>query len=1056
MTRLSLDNPIAILMISLALIVFAGVVAPRMSVDTFPELTPPVLVVGTMAPGLGPKDVEKTITWRIEKYVSATPGVDHVQSLSRNDLSVVFVWLKWGTDLNSAQTLVQQQVAFAMAAVPKSLGVLPPFVLQYDPSNAPVIQIAVSGEGFTGPQLYDYAQNVIEPVIEGIPGVASASPNGGRQRQINVVVDPVRAQARGLTSTDIAAAVSQTTALLPSGKFITPRFDANVYTNAVPERVKVIGDAVVKQKAGRPVLLRDVARVEDGGAPETQAVAVDGREAVYLNVLRVPGGNTLAIVDAVKDAVREVQKTLPPGMKVRAIFDQSTFVRTSYEGLRKEVVQALFLISIVILIFLQNLRAVLIAVISIPIAFATILLVLYATGQTLNAFTLGGLTLAMGPLVDISVVVLESVHRHRHGSHSEEEAALHGTNAVALPALAATLTTIAVLIPVLLLAGLAKKLFSPLALTVATGMIAGYAVSMAVTPVACRYLLGHGEPGKLARAVEARIQRLAEFYVRLLRATLRFRAVLITAAIVLVAASGYVASLLPSTFFPEIDEGMERIYVRLAPGTSLQEARRLVLEMGDRIKRELPAGEVTLVLANIGSPQNARAAMNSPNAGPHMGFIRLELSEAEHRKHSQRELADQARAILTRDYPGVSFLQWPGGLVASVFSNGYLAPLVVEVRGDSLEELYEQSMAIAEVARTVPGIRDITPQLQIDYPEVRIELDRTQAGMVGVQLRGAAQTTLEATLGNINAPGIWVDGSNGQSYYVVTAYDGKAVSDPNLLAQVPARLSERGAAVSLGAYGKVRRSVGPIAIERNQLERAATVFMQTEGRDIGSAAAELEAKLQASPKTRNLRFRFVGQVELMRTTFGGLGVAIGLAVMVVFMIMASQFKSLRLPLIMLLSIPGAIVGIVLALLVAGQGFSITALMGVLMVVGIAVSNGILLVDAANQRVHGGESLYDAVLGAARVRFIPIAMTSLATIIGLLPTALGLEKGAESNRPLALAVVGGLTTATLLSLFLVPALFTLLGKAPRREAHEAAPPPDGSLTAGGVVTDATAT
>lgn len=1054
MTRLSLKNPIAILMISLALIVFAGVVVPRLSIDTFPELTPPVLVVGTLAPGLGPKDVEKTITWRIEKYVSATPGVDHVQSMSRNDLSVVFVWLKWGTDLNSAQTLVQQQVAFAMAAVPKSLGVLPPFVLQYDPSNAPVIQIAVSGEGFTGPQLYDYAQNVIEPVIEGIPGVASASPNGGRQRQINVIVDPVRAQARGLTSTDVAATVSQTTALLPSGKFITPRFDANVYTNAVPDRVKLIGDAVVKQKGGKPVLLRDVARVEDGGAPETQAVAVDGREAVYLNVLRVPGGNTLGIVDEVKKAVAELQKTLPSGMSVRAIFDQSTFVRTSYEGLRKEVIQALALISIVILVFLQNVRAVLIAVISIPIAFATILLVLYASGQTLNAFTLGGLTLAMGPLVDISVVVLESVHRHRHGSDSAEDAALHGTNSVALPALAATLTTIAVLIPVLLLAGLAKKLFSPLALTVATGMVAGYAISMTVTPVACRYLLGHSEPGKLARAVEARISRLADSYVSLLRKVLNFRAVLIAAAVMLIAGSGYIASQLPSTFFPEIDEGMERIYIRVAPGTSLQESKRLMLEMGERLKRELPQGTVTLVLANIGSPQNARAAMNSPNAGPHMGFIRLELSEAEHRKHSQRELADKARAILTKNYPGVGFLQWPGGLVASVFSNGYLAPIVVEVRGDSLEELSEQSLAVAEVARTVAGIRDITPQLQIDYPEVRIDLDRTQAGMVGVQLRGAAQTTLEATLGNINAPGIWVDGSNGQSYYVVTAYEGKSVGDPNLLAQVPVRISERGLAVSLGSYGKVRRSVGPIAIERNQLERAATIYMQTEGRDIGSAAAELEQKLRASPKTAGLKFRFVGQVELMRTTFGGLGVAIGLAVMVVFMIMASQFKSLRLPVIMLLAIPGAIIGIVLALLLSGQGFSITALMGVLMVVGIAVSNGILLVDAANQRVLGGEGLYDAVLHAARVRFIPIAMTSLATIIGLLPTALGLEKGAESNRPLALAVVGGLATATLLSLFLVPALFTLLGKEPQRAGTKRPPDhsSDGSLHARGVAVD----
>jgi len=412
MTRLSLKNPIAILMIAVGLIVFAAVVTPRMAIDTFPELAPPVLVVGTLAPGLGPKDVEKTLTWRIEKYVSATPGVDHVESVSRNNLSIVYVWLKWGTDLNSAQTLVQQQTAFAMSAVPKSLGVLPPFVLQYDPSNAPVVQVAVWGGGLSGPQLYDYALNSIEPVLEGISGVASASLNGGRQRQINIVVDPVAAQSRGITSSDVAAAVSQSNALLPSGVFLSPKFDSNVYTNAVPERVDTIGQAIVKMHDGRPVLIRDVARVEDGGSPETQTVSVNGENAVYLNVLRVPGGNTLDIVDAVKKVVDNL-KDLPPGLQVKPIFDQSTFVRTTYHGLRTEIVRALVLIALVILVFLQNPRAALIAGLAIPISFGIILIVLYVSGQTLNAFTLGGLTLAMGPLVDISVVVLESVHRHR-------------------------------------------------------------------------------------------------------------------------------------------------------------------------------------------------------------------------------------------------------------------------------------------------------------------------------------------------------------------------------------------------------------------------------------------------------------------------------------------------------------------------------------------------------------------------------------------------------------------------------------------------------------------
>jgi multidrug efflux pump subunit AcrB len=1045
MTGLSLRNPIAILMLCIGVVVFAGVVTPRMAIDTFPELTPPVLVVGTLAPGLGPKDMEKTISWRIEKYVSATPGVEHVESVSRNSLSIVFVWMKWGTDLNAAQTLVQQQVQFAMAAVPKSLGVLPPFVLQYDPSNAPVVQVAVWGESFTGPQLYDYAFNDIEPQLEGISGVASAALNGGRQRQINVVVDPVKAQARGLTAEEVASAVAKSNALLPSGEFVSPKFDANVYTNAIPPQVAMIGDAPVKVMGGRQVLIRDVAHIEDGGSPATQDVTVNGTRGVYLNVLRVPGGNTLDIVDQVKHVVDAIQPKLPPGMHVKAIFDQSTFVRTAYSGLKTEVVRALFLIALVILLFLQSVRGTLIVAVAIPLSFAIALLVLYAHGDTLNAFTLGGLTLAMGRLVDDAVVVLESIHRHRRMGMSTRDAALRGTNAVALPVLGSMLTTIAVLLPVLLLAGLAQRLFVPLALTVAVSMVASYFVSVMVTPVACRYFLGSVEHGRVAMAFERFIDGVAETYCRVLRRVLPNRAAVIVASTVLVLGSGLVASKLPSTFFPEIDESMERVYVRLSPGTSLQDASREIQEMGRTVKNELPSGIVDLVLTNVGSPGNARSAMTSPNWGPHMGFIRLELVPTEERKLSQREVSDRIRAILNRHYPGVDFLQWPGGLVASVFSNGYFAPMVVEVRNDNLDELDQQSRAVAEVARSVAGVRDPWVTSQMNYPEIHVDTDREKGGLVGVSVRDAAQATLEAVLGNINTPSVWIDGSNGQSYYVVTYYDAARVIDPNALGQIPVRVGRLADAITLGSYGTVTRSVGPIAVERNQLERASHVEMQTEGRDIGSAAEELEEKLKSDPRSRNIRFSWVGQVELMRRTFSGLGLAIGLAIMVVFMIMAAQFKSLRLPLVMLFTIPVSLVGIDLALLAAGQGFSITALMGMLMVVGIAVSNGILLVDDANRRFQEGTDKFEAVVAAARSRFVPIMMTSLATIVGLVPTAFALEHGTESNQPLALAVVGGLTSSTVLSLFLVPVMFLFFARRTTAEdsAQEQAAPRAGA-------------
>jgi multidrug efflux pump subunit AcrB len=1032
MTSLALRNPIAILMICCGLVVFAFVVTPRMSVDTFPELTPPVLVIGTQCPGLGPKDVEKTISWRLEKYVSATPGVDHVESVSRNGFSIIYVWMKWGTDLNAAQTLVQQNAMFAMAAVPKSLGVLPPFVLQYDPSNAPVVQVVVSGGGLSGPQLYDYAFNYIEPVLEGIPGVASAAVDGGQMRQINVVVDPDKAQARHLTSKDVTDAVAAANALLPSGELIAQGFDANVYTNAVPPAVATIGDAVIKREAtrdgSRAVLIKDVARVEDAGTPETQAVAVDGEPAVALSVLRIPGGNTIDIVQAVGRAVAKLPN-LPPGVKVEARFDQSIFVRTAYSGLKKEVVQALVLIAIVILLFLQSVRGTLIVAVAIPLSFAVTLIVLYANGQTLNAFTLGGLTLAMGRLVDDAVVVLESIHRHQRRGMTTAEAALHGTNAVALPVLASTLTTMAVLLPVVLLAGLARRLFVPLALTVAVAMIASYFVSMCVTPVACRFFLKHFEPRGIGKKVEHAIDALATGYSRALARVLPLRKTVVVCAAALVAVSIAVAMKLPSTFFPDTDEAMETIYVRFAPGVSIAQSKTMIADMGRALSKKLPKGSVELVYSNIGSPVNARAIITSPNWGPHMGYLRVQMSDPDKRQESQRRLADLSRKILNDEFPGVQVLEAPGGLVSSVFLNGALAPLVVEVRGDHLDAVYEQARAVAEVARGVAGVRDVRVSLEPDYPELHVDAERTSAGLVGVSARDVGQTTLEATLGNINAPSVWVDPQNGQSYYVVTMFDAARVAEPDAMKMLPVLVSPTGKAVTLGAYSNIRRASGPVAVERDKLERAVHVLAQVEGRDLGSAADELEKALAKDPRTAHVPYEFTGQIGLMRTTFGGLGVALGLAVMVVFMIMASQFKSLRLPFIMLFTIPVALVGIVAALLAAGQGFSITALMGVLMVIGIAVSNGILLVDDGARRLGEGTPPVEAIVAAAKSRFVPIMMTSLATVIGLIPTAAGLEAGTEANQPLALAVVGGLTSSTFLSLFLVPVMFLLLARPP---------------------------
>jgi multidrug efflux pump subunit AcrB len=557
-------------------------------------------------------------------------------------------------------------------------------------------------------------------------------------------------------------------------------------------------------------------------------------------------------------------------------------------------------------------------------------------------------------------------------------------------------------------------------------MIASYFVSMAVTPVACRYLLKHVHPGPLAQRLENAITGTANGYASLLAKVINYRKLVLGVSAVLVVFSGILAARLPSTFFPEIDESMDTIYVRFSPGISLQDATTSINKMGKVLQHEL-GDQVELVLTNLGLPGVARSAIYSPNPGPNSGFIQLALSDVEKRKASQQELADQARDILNKNFPGVEFLQSPGGLVASVFSNGYFSPMVLEVRNENLNKLSEQLQDVAGVARTVPGLVDMYPSVEVDYPEVHVDTNRQAASQVNVTARAVAQQTLESTYGNINTPSVWVDEHNGQTYYVVTSYN--QITDPSKLMAIPAFMDKAGRAVTLGAYATARRALGPLMVERNSMERAGHMLMQTKGRDIGSAALELEKKLKSDPRTKNLRWRFAGEVELMRKTFSGLGLAISLAIMLVFMIMASQFKSLRLPFVMLFTIPVTLVGIVLALMGAGQGFSITAMMGILMVVGIAVSNGILMVDDSNRRLLEGVPKVQAILDASRSRFVPIAMTSLATIIGLVPTALGIEHGTESNQPLALAVVGGLTSSTILSLFLVPVMFLFFAKEP---------------------------
>ena len=912
--------------------VFAGVATPRMSIDTFPELTPPVLVVGTLAPGLGPKDVEKTLTWRIEKYVSATPGVDHVESISRNNLSIVYVWLKWGTDLNSAQTLVQQQtavrhgggteVAWACFRPSSSSTTLP--TPRWSRSPSPAV-------ASPGPQLYDYAFNNIEPLLEGIPGVASAAINGGRQRQINVVVDPAEGPGAGRhrrgrrgrgRAVERAAAFRRVHLARVRRQRLHQRRPA--------ARWQTIGDAMVKLVDGKPVLIRDVARVEDGGTPGDADGLGQRTERRLPQRAARPGRQHPR-----RSSTRSRRRWPPARPAARACRSRrSSTSRPSCAppttGLKKEVVQALVLIALVILLFLQSVRGTLIVSVAIPLSFAITLIVLYAhraDAQRLHARRPdaghGAAGRRRGGRARVHPPPPADGHERR------TQAALHGTNAVALPGARLHADHDGRAAP-----GPAARRPREEALRAARAdrrrrhdrlVLREHVRDARGVPVLPR---PRRAPGALAKRGRAR-HRPASPTATPSSSAACSRSALVSSGIaaVLVVAAVWAATRLPSTLLPgDRRVRWSAIYVRLAPGTLARGRVRQITRDGRRCSpNELPkggrrAGAHQRRLAGQ-RPQRDDQPERGPAHGVHPARARRIRRSASSR---QREIADRIREILgqatTRAWSSCS------GRAASspsVFSNGYIAPLVVEVRGENLERARRASARQSPRWRaTVPG-RARRPGVAADRLPGGPRRHRPRGGRAGrrERARTVAQTTLEATLGNINTPSVWIDPNNGQSYYVVTYYDGaRRRRTRTRWCSSPCASIAMAKPVTLGAYGNIRRSVGPVAIERNQLERAAHVLMQTEGRDIGSAADELEQRSARTRAPANLTVDFVGQVDLMRDTFSGLGLAIGLAVMVVFMIMASQFKSLRLPFVMLFTIPVSLVGIVLALHGGGPGF----------------------------------------------------------------------------------------------------------------------------------------
>ncbi|HUB09749.1 MAG TPA: efflux RND transporter permease subunit [Myxococcales bacterium] len=1049
MTRFSLRNPIAVLMGCIAALVIGTVSLQRMPVDLFPDLGIPVVLVGTLVPGVGVKDVEKTITYRFEKYISSVPDVAFVQSTSKVGLSIIQVVFNWGADIAGGEVMVMAQLQMAMAAVPKSLGVLPPFVVQYDISNQPVCLITVAGGGLDQTQLYDLSFNTIEPQIEHLKGVASATVNGGKVRQINVFIDRDHAMAKGTDALSVSNAVNQANLMMPAGDIKIGKIDYNLYSNALFDVIRDMQSIVVKydEKTGTPVRLEDIGRAEDGFAIQTQVVRADGKHAVYLNVLKQPGGNTIAIVDRVREAIPHLVG-LPPGVSVAVVFDQSKFIREAISGLEHEVVQGLILVVLVILLFLRSGRSTIIVSVAVPLSMAVAIVLLYFTGNTLNNFTLGGLTLALGRLVDDAIVVIENINRHLEEGETPSRAALDGASEVALPVLVSTITTVAVFLPVVFLAGMARKLFTPLAVAVGFSMAASYFVSMMVTPAACQKWL-HAEehytkdsPWFFPRFFfhcERLLSALDQKYEAALAWSLGHRRLVVGSILGLFAASCLFVPFIGREFFPATDESTITLHVRAPIGLRIEETEKIFGRIEDEIRRTLPKDSIQTLLSNIGIPIQGRAAIYAVNTGPHSGFVQIGLVDPDKRKITQAEAVEALRAPLAKAFPGIQFTFQPGGLVSGIMNFGAMAPITMELSGDNLKESHEIAQQVAYIMRHTRGLADVRISREDDYPEFDVDIDRTKAAMMGLSEDQVSQALLDMSNGNINHPGVWVDPHNGNAYYVVTQYDDPYRTHLSDLKQTFVAKGHDGQPLLMENMASIRRGEGPIQIERKYLERVVYVSGNPVGRDLGDVASELQKKFAAQVKLpKGFELHFGGQVRQQNQAFGGLGGALLMALMFIYMLMASQFKSLLYPLIIMLAVPLGLTGVFATLWATHTTFNIESFMGIIMMVGIVVSNSVLLVDFANVLRARGLSVHDAVVKAGRTRLRPIIMTALATVVGLLPVALGLEVGSEANLPLARAVIGGLSVSTFLTLFLVPAMYEMLAK------YEKSPAPEGVL------------
>ena len=1036
LTRLALKNPIAVFMMSMLLVLVGAQSVSRLPIDLFPNLAVPVLIVGTIYPGASPVDVERSVTYPLEKTLATIDDVSHIQSQSRMGVSSIQVWFNWGKDLNGGLVQAVQKISQIQNQLPP--GIQQPFILKFDIANIPVVSLTVSNPSMNQIQLYDLAYNTIEPQLEQLPNVSQATVNGGKVRQININVDPRELLARNLSMIQVVNAVNQANLILPSGDIKIGSKDYNLFTNNqishnLVDVLQNIPVATQTTPDGRtvPVFIKDFALVKDSAETQTNIVRVNGENAVYLAVNKQPGSNTVEVVDAVRNAIPHL-RGIPPGVHLDTFFDQSTYIRQSIRGLYHESVQGAILAILVILLFLGSLRATFIIGVAIPLSALVALIFLYFTHETLNIFTFGGLALGIGRLVDDSIVELENIYRHFSlGEESRPVALLSAAREVAMPILASTITTVIVFFPIVFMEGIGRLLFTPMALTITFALFASFFVSRTVTPLLCYRFLKTSVAGEPLREnfLIRLFHRTELSYKRLLDFSLHHRKKVYASLAALFLLSLPLLKGIGTEFFPAPDESQFTVNIQEPPGTRIEVTTQTAKEMEDLIRRTLPKSEVRLIASNIGLRStagrgtNGAASVFTNNTGPDTGFIQVNLVDPDKRSETSDQAMDRVRKAVSGQFPGVGIYFMPGGLIERIINFGYQGIINIEVYGYDLKTGEDLAYRLARGMKKIPGVGDVQvlPN-DFHYPTYNVRIDRVKARMVGLSVSDIASTVLWSFVGNENNPSIYTDPRTGNEYNIIVQFDRPfrhSLEDlENVFLTAP-----NGSPILLRNIATIERGTSPNEIDRKYMTRLITITANPVGRPLGDIAKDLAVLMKKTPLPEGFTINLAGQIAEQRGTFLSLFVALLSSLFLVYMVLAIQFRSFLDPFIIMFTVPLGLTGVIWMFFLTGTNFSSIAFMGVIVTGGIAVSNGVLLVDYTNKLVRErGHSIEEAVVKGGMTRLRPVLMTSIATVTGLLPMAIGLEVGSSNSMPLARAVIGGLTFATVFTLVLIPLLY----------------------------------